>query len=404
MRGTTILMTGALMLAPAIALAQTTPDQQPKTPPSTAVGPTELQNFSLSGTPNKPSDQPAATTSSPQAPAQTAPQPAPTAVATAPERRKPAERTVVKEANAPLAVTPKAAAPTTVAATTPPPAATPTLTPTVTQQPTFSAASLPTSPPTALAPERNFSSVTWLLAGLALVAGILFLLWRRRTPAALAGVPHAHAFVPPEPVAPPQPLATPRSMAPRPAPQPPTAPQTKPAPSATVGIVSTRLRPTLEISVQPLRCVVDDQQIAIDFELELFNAGAAPARDVFAEARLLSAGAQQDQELAAFFTDPVVQGEPVDGIPPMKRMTFTTQVVAPRAALHEYDLGGGKALVPVLAFNSLYRWSGGEAQSSAAFLIGRNTKSEKLGPFGLNGSPREFRALAARALPAGVRT
>jgi hypothetical protein len=153
-----------------------------------------------------------------------------------------------------------------------------------------------------------------------------------------------------------------------------------------------------------MRCLIEDDRVLIEFELELYNAGTAPARAVLAEASLFNAGANQEQELAAFFANPVGTGERLEAIPPMKRVAFANQVVAPRSAIQEYELGGRKALVPVLAFNALYRWSGGQAQTSAAFLVGRDTKSDKLGPLNLDKMPREYRALAAHVLPTGVRT
>jgi hypothetical protein len=164
------------------------------------------------------------------------------------------------------------------------------------------------------------------------------------------------------------------------------------------------MRPSLEILVQPLRCSSQGDQIVLEFELELFNSGTVPARAVLAEASLLDAGAAQDEELAAFFARPAAQGEPVDSIPPLKSMKFTSQVVAPRSAIQEYELAGRKAFVPVIAFNALYRWSGGQAQTSAAFLVGRDGKGDKLGPLRLDGGQTEFRSLGARLLPASLKT
>ena len=175
-------------------------------------------------------------------------------------------------------------------------------------------------------------------------------------------------------------------------------------PARPSGIVASRLRPALELAFHPLRCHVDDDQVAIEFELELFNAGTAPARAIFAEASLLNASATQDAELAAFFPNAHGKGEPLDVIPPMKRMSFRSQVVAPRAAVQEYELAGRKAFVPVIAFNALYEWSGGKAQSSAAYLVGRDTQQDKLGPLRLDQGAREFSGLGARPLPSGVRT
>lgn len=168
--------------------------------------------------------------------------------------------------------------------------------------------------------------------------------------------------------------------------------------------MASNLRPALELGFHPLRCQVDDDQVAIEFELELFNSGAAPARAVFAEASLLNPSATQDSELAAFFANAHGKGEPLDVIPPMKRVSFRSQVVIPRAAVQEYELAGRKAFVPVIAFNALYEWSGGKAQSSAAYLVGRDTQHDKLGPLRLDHGAREFSGLGARPLPSGVRT
>jgi len=156
--------------------------------------------------------------------------------------------------------------------------------------------------------------------------------------------------------------------------------------------------------VRPLRCVVDDQQVTIEFELELFNSGAAPARAIHAEASLINASATQDQELAAFFANASAAADRLDVIPPMKRIALTSRVVAPRSAIREYELAGRKSFVPLIAFNAVYEWSSGTAQTSAAYLVGRETNGEKLGPLRLDLGPRELNGLGARALPVGVRS
>jgi hypothetical protein len=238
----------------------------------------------------------------------------------------------------------------------------------------------------------------WLAAALALAGGAAFLLWRRRPRAALAAGPQFDLLVPPAPEPQPQPQPQPQRAPPRPAPTPPKA-----APAAS-GIVASRLRPSLEIGFQPLRCLFEDEQVTIEFELELFNAGTAPARAVLAEASLFNAGATQEQELAAFFANPHGAGDRLEVIPPMKRVGFKSQVVAPRAAVQEYELAGRKAFVPVIAFNALYEWSGGKAQTSAAYLVGRDTKGDKLGPLRVDQAAREYRGLGARSLPSALRT
>jgi hypothetical protein len=272
---------------------------------------------------------------------------------------------------------------------TPPP---PSLTAPASAQPVSQGA------PLASEPERRLSILPWLVAAVALAAGTLFLLWRRRPREAVAAGAEFDLFAAPEPE--PAPAPAPRAPpAPQPAPAPP-----KPAAPASNGIVASRLRPSIEIGMQPLRCLIEDSQITIEFEVELFNAGTAPARAVFAEASLLNASATQDQELAAFFTNPAGAGERMEAIAPMRRVTLTSRVIAPRSAIQEYELAGHKAFVPVIAFNALYEWSGGKGQSSLAYLVGRETRTDKLGPLRLDSGARDVRGLGARPLPVGVRT
>jgi hypothetical protein len=124
---------------------------------------------------------------------------------------------------------------------------------------------------------------------------------------------------------------------------------------------------------------------------------------VLAEASLFNAGSAQEQQIAAFFDKPVGKGERIAVMPPLKRVTLRSQVFASRDQLQAYELAGRQVFVPVIAFNAIYSWSGGDAQTSAAYLLGRDTKGEKMGPFRLDLGPRIFRGIAARLLPLGVR-
>jgi hypothetical protein len=379
------ILAAAWWLAPAVALAQAAPEPAATNSPAPeTVGPSELQNFNLRGNVTRPADQPPPTTTAPPRRAETqAPQPVP-------RRTTPTRQAARSAPPAPLAPAPTrpAATPAPVTVALPPPDSTPAPAapaPPITTEPA------PT-PAADLAPERKFPLWPWLAAALALAAGTAFLLWRRRPREALAAGPQFDLLVAPAPLPQPDPI---------PAPPRPTPPPRKPAAS---GIVASRLRPALEIGFHPLRCLVEDEQVIIEFELELFNSGAAPARAVLAEASLLNASATQEQDLTAFFANPHGVGERLELIPPMKRVGFKSQVVAPRAAVQEHELAGRKAFVPVIAFNALYQWSGGSAQSSAAYLVGRDTQSDKLGPLRLDQGAREYKGLGALPLPTALRT
>jgi hypothetical protein len=248
------------------------------------------------------------------------------------------------------------------------------------------------------------SFLPWLLAAVALGAGGAFLFWRRSSRLAYAGGPEIDLFATPEP----EPMRAPtRPPAPRPAPAPaprPT-PTPDPAPAAAppVGIVSTGLRAWIEVAMQPLRCIVTDDTVTFEFELDLFNSGSAPARDIHVAAVVINAGATQDQHLEGFFAQPAGPGERIPIIEPLKRVTFTTQIATRRDQIQVLEMGGRHVFVPLLAFNATYRQGSREGQTSVSYLVGRNGDGEKLAPFRLDLGPRVFRGLGARPLPQGVR-
>jgi hypothetical protein len=232
----------------------------------------------------------------------------------------------------------------------------------------------------------------WLLAALALGLGGAFLVWRNRSREAFAGGPHLDLFSAPEPAPPPEPKTPVAAPIPR-----------RSAPPVPGGVVSTPLRPWLEIAIHPLRCIVEETRITFEFELELFNSGNAPARDVLVEASVFNAGPTQEQDIGAFFAQPHAQGERTDAIPPLQRMTLRSQVVAPRENVQVLAIAERQVFIPLIAFNALYRWSAAEGQTSASYLLGRDTKSAKMSPFRLDLGPRIFRGVGARLLPVGLR-
>jgi hypothetical protein len=390
-----------LALGGAPLLAQEAPPEATaNTPAADSIGPRELQNFNLQGTvtrrPEQPEPAPAAPAAAPRPRITTSTVVEPTDQPTAAATQSPRAQTSAER----IAESSRVAATETVRPTPAP--ARPSSSSSVTVNlPPLSEAGVGSrtdlsSPPAAaepatasLAPQHGFPLMPWLLAALALGAGGAFLFWRHRSSReAFAGGPQFDEYVAPEP-----------APAPRPAPSPAPAP---PSPAA-VGIVTTRLRPWLELKFEPIRCVVDNEKVTFEFELGLFNSGSAPARDVLIEATLFNAGPEQEREIAAFFAAPVGQGQRIAAIPPLQRMNVRTEVSAPRAGLQLFEIGGRHVIVPLIGFNALYRWGVSDGQTSQSFLLGRDTKGEKLAPFRMDLGPRVFRGLAARPLPHFVR-
>ena len=362
-----------LTLASPPALAQDTAPPATNTPSET-IGPRELEDFSLNGTVTRPAPTPPSTTAP-------APRPRPPVTTRAPESgSQPAPQPVSRD--------PSPGSPT-VAETLPsvdPLGGLPTPAPAdpgsvIDAQPGFAPAPAPIED---LSGEPEGNLLPWLLALLVVAGGAGYFAWRQRSRPryATAGGP-SDALVQPKPAPVPQPLQ--RTPRPRPA-----------APSPSSGFVSTRLRPWLEIEFTPGRCVVENDKATIQFDVSVFNSGSAPASDVLVEASMFNAGPAQDEEIGAFFAHPVAKGDRIPAIPPLKRIALKSAVTMSSDQLRQFEVGGKRIFVPLVGFNALYRWSGGEGQTSASYLVGRDTNGEKMAPLRLDLGPRVFSGLGAR--------
>ena len=221
---------------------------------------------------------------------------------------------------------------------------------------------------------------------------------------AFAGlVPDAEIDPPPLPPARPRADPVPPRAPPGSRPD-PIPPKPAPRPSADDGLIkSTGLRPELNFQFVPDRAVVTEREVMLQFDVVLTNNGAAPARDVLVEAKLIPAHAGQDEEIAAFFQQPEATGDRMAGIPPKGKVSLKSAVRLPLEQLHSFEVDGRKLFVPLVAFNILFRSTGGDGQASASFLVGRgNDSDEKLAPFRLDLGPRIFRGLSARPHSAGL--
>ena len=426
-----------VVAAPAVAQNAEAPIDVTAAPPPSAetVGPSQLRDFNLNGTVTRPADRPA--TPAAEAPAVTTPQrPAP--VASAPAN--------------PGSPQPRRAAPVSAGAA-PTPAGDSVQAGPASAFPEGFEPSAPTTPtdvainsggagvdddgstefvpaPT-LSEKGGLPSWPWILALLALVGGIGFYFRNRRTQRARYGDFGRLAFVggadpggdvAPPPVAPrpkpvmptPQPpqaqptppraQPTPPQAQPRPQPAAPRHdPAPAPAPKSDGLIVSTRLKPSLQIEFTPDRAVVTERELMLQFDVVIVNSGSAPARDVLVEGRIVGAHAGQDREIGEFFQNPVARGDRMAIIQPLGRIPLKTALRLPLDELKTFEVDGRKLFVPMVAFNMLYRAGSEEGQSSASFLVGRGTNDdEKLAPFRLDLGPRIFRGLSARPHSMGL--
>lgn len=348
------------------------------------IGPGELRDFSLPGTVTRRDDPPPASTTNTTTGAQPeaqSPDAAPLAVRTRPVVSNAPSRsvTVALPAPDPLAQRPTLAPPVDDASVT------------LGSQPE-TAQSL-TPPPASLpAADSSGSFLPWLFAFLLVAGGAAWFVWRQRSAAepAYAGGARVEELVAPRPA--------PRMAQPAPSPAP------APAPPRSDGIVSSRLRPWIEIEFGATRAVVTDDAATVHFDIMLYNSGSAPARDVLVEGRMFNAGPNQDREIGGFMDEPVAKGETIPEIAPLTRVALKSAVALPRAAVHEYEVEGRKLFVPIVGFNALYRFGPNQGQTSASFIVGRGgSDGGKMAPIRLDLGPRVFRGLGARQHSVGVR-
>lgn len=170
------------------------------------------------------------------------------------------------------------------------------------------------------------------------------------------------------------------------------------------GVVSTRLRPWIDLDVVVTEIILTPEEAVLRFRLVLLNSGTAVARDIVIEALPLNAGETQESELASFFARP--DGSQV-GIAELARLgtgELAHEVRMPRGAIREYLSQGRRLFVPILAFNVGYRWGNGNGRTSAAFLIGHDQPgSDRLAPLGMDGGERRLLSLGVRSLGEGIR-
>ena len=393
------------MLA-AVPLAAQNNAAESSPPPAATddIGPRELSNFSLGGTVTRRAEPPPET----QAPSRPTIESPTRSASTAPSTLAP----VGSRSPSGAARQARANAPEPVADTL-------SARPSLRDAPaaTAAAATLPPSLPAPTLPAEassGLSPLPWIAALLVLAAGAVVYLGRRqrRVRYAATGATDLFEAPRPQPAAPPlrrASAAQSRTDRPQPASDDPAHPRgtitsrlgsTPPAP----GVVTSGLRPWIELELEPSQALVTDEQAAIAFDVTLFNSGSAPARDVAVEARLINAGQQQDVELSQFYTSDSEAKDKIPAVAPLSRITLKSAVRLPRSAVQEYHVKGRRLFMPMVAINSRYRWSSGEGQSAASFLVGPAANdSGKLAPLRLDQGKRGWKSLAARRYEKGIR-
>lgn len=384
------------------------------------VGPSQLQDFTLQGTVTRPSEGPAAAPARPATTAPATPRPD-EAVPGEAAAALPASRTDTSVARPQLTPTTPVRTGTDRIGSTLPEPVTPSQPLEVrtgpAPQPGVGSSNSPIG--VDLEPTGGSFPWPWLAALVALIAGGAFIIRSRQNRRTGYGDAGRMAFVGPQadPVPRPQPgpPVRPRAdpvpprgdvrQAPRPvpAPAPEGRPGFRPGQADDGLVVSTRFKPELNVQFMPDRMVITPTEAVLQFDVVITNAGSAPARDVLVEAKMFTAHAAQDQEIASFFHLPAASGDRIPAIAPLGKLSLKSVVRIPLDDLRSFEAAGRKLFVPLVGFNILFRAGSGEGQASASFLVGRGgEEDEKLAPFRLDLGPRVFRGLSARPHSLGL--
>jgi hypothetical protein len=160
-------------------------------------------------------------------------------------------------------------------------------------------------------------------------------------------------------------------------------------------------RPWLEPSLKAQRASTTLTETIVQFELDIVNTGKAPARDLRIDVKMFNAGAQQDEELSAFFR---VAGREstkchLPGIAAGATGTIRGEVAMSREDMRAVQLDNRLLFIPVIAVNALYDWGDDRTgQTSRSWVVGRELEqpSEKMGAFRVDLGPRIWRTVGQR--------
>lgn len=163
--------------------------------------------------------------------------------------------------------------------------------------------------------------------------------------------------------------------------------------------------PEIDMNFKPDRIVIRFNSLTLYGELAIQNKSTTPAYDVRLQTELISANADQQQEMSRFHSDGLDSVvESLDEVAPGEKLNLDLALVLPLAELHSFAIGQQKLTVPILMARLDFASSKGKAapRTVAGFncLIGReaNPPRPKLGPLRLDLGARSYNELGQRFL------
>lgn len=214
----------------------------------------------------------------------------------------------------------------------------------------------------------------WFLGGIAVASGVAYTLARRR----VSEPRYAPAPMDPEPLVVPPVVPEPAPAVPAPVPvRPPVAPVAPPAPAP----LAPTPGPFLEFQLAPLRVGMEGDRALLDFDLTVGNPASAAVAEVRIATLLITANAQQDEHIAAFFSDTEKRGLDPFALGAGERRHLEATMALPRVAVNIVQANDRSFFVPMIAIDARYRWEDGrESRTTAAFMVGPAAAQGKLAP------------------------
>jgi hypothetical protein len=157
-------------------------------------------------------------------------------------------------------------------------------------------------------------------------------------------------------------------------------------------------RPRLALDVRPVRVGLNLISATVHCEVSIANCGGAPATDVRAGLKLLSAQAGVEPDLSSTFAEPVTRpATPPFDLAVGEERRFRVVAAMPLDSLRPVEAGGRPMFVPVLALSVSHGDGDAPRRVGQAFVVGvERAGSAKLAPLWLDTGTRQFENVAAR--------
>ncbi len=189
-----------------------------------------------------------------------------------------------------------------------------------------------------------------------------------------------------------------------PPPAAPVRPETSPVPS---GLVTTRMppppsagRPQLAMELEILGAEQTATHFLLHYRLWMINEGPGRADSAVLRLDVLPGGQDTQKQVDRFFLSEASNGQTVTipAMGPSSRTPVEGEMRVPLDPTITFRMNDRQMIIPLVAADLDYRWSGGQERSQATFVLGRlgAAGQERLGPINIDLGPRIVRGIGSK--------